>query len=110
MRGLNAIRKKKLKAKEREEARKKLPKIAVGEEGVPTKLAYNGVRGTIRHIISSNFARGVEWSSINKKEQKRLIRAVKDSFQNEGDLDFAWIADKICNSMAQSRYNDRMKI
>jgi hypothetical protein len=76
----NAIRKEKLKAKEREEARKKLPMIAVGQEGVPTKLAYNGARGTIRHIISNNFARGVEWSSIDKKEQKKVIGAVKDSF------------------------------
>jgi hypothetical protein len=106
----NAIRKEKLKAKEREEARKKLSMIAMGEEGIPTELAYNGARGIIKHIISNNFARGVEWSSIDKKEQKRVIGAVKDSFQNEGDLDSAWIADKICNSMAQSRYHDRMKI
>jgi hypothetical protein len=106
----NAIRKEKLKAKKREEARKKLPMIAVGEEGIPTKLTYNGARGTIKHIISSNFARGVEWSSIDKKEQERVIGALKDSFQNGGDLDSAWIADKICNSMAQSRYHDRMKI
>jgi hypothetical protein len=56
----NAIRKEKLKAKEREEARKKLLMITMGEDGVPTKLAYNGARGTIRHIISSNFARGVK--------------------------------------------------
>jgi hypothetical protein len=69
----NAIRKEKLKAKEIEEARKKLPMIAVEEEGVPTKLAYNGARGTIRHIISNNFAQGVEWSSIDKKKQKRVI-------------------------------------
>jgi hypothetical protein len=84
--------------------------IVVGEKEGPTELAYNGARGTIRHIISNNFARGVEWSSIDKKEKKRVIEAVKDSFQNEGDLDSAWIVDKICNSMAQSRYHDRMKI
>jgi hypothetical protein len=95
----NAIRNEKLKAKKRDEARKKLPMIAVGEKEVLTKLAYNGARGAIRHIISNNFAQGVEWSSIDKKEQKKVIGALKDSFQNEGDLDSARIAEKICNSM-----------
>jgi hypothetical protein len=84
--------------------------IAVGEEGVPIELAYNGARGIIRHIISNNFARGVEWSSIDKKEQRRVMKEMKDSFQNGGDLDSLWIADKICNSIAQSRYYDRVKI
>jgi hypothetical protein len=84
--------------------------IAVGEEGVPTVLAYQGAKGTIRQIISNNFPRGAEWSVISKKEQKRVIRAVKAAFQNEGGLDSTWNGDKISNFMAQARYHDRMKI
>ncbi len=32
------------------------------------------------------------------------------AFQNGGELDSQWIADKISNSMSQARYHDRMKI
>jgi hypothetical protein len=106
----DAIRKENRRAREREEERQKLPVIAVNGEGVPTPLAYQGARGTIRQIISSNFPRGAKWSAISKKEQKRVIGAVKAAFRNGGDLESAWIADKISNSMAQARYHDRMKI
>jgi hypothetical protein len=76
----DAIRKENRRAREREEERQKLPLITVGEEGVPTVLAYQGARGTIRQIISSNFPRGAQWSAIDKKEQKRVIGAVKAAF------------------------------
>jgi hypothetical protein len=52
----DAIRKEKLDLKKKEEERKKLPLITLAEEGIPTELAYNGAKSTIRHIVSTNFA------------------------------------------------------
>ncbi len=105
----DAIRKEKLDLK-KEEERKKLPLITLAEEGIPTKLAYTGAKSTIRHIVSTNFARGVEWGTLSKVEQKKVINQVKGAFQNGGKLDSQWIADKISNSMSQARYHDKMKI
>jgi hypothetical protein len=68
----DAIRKEKLDLK-KEEERKKLPLITLAEEGIPIELAYTGAKSTIRHIVSTNFARGVEWGTISKAEQKRVI-------------------------------------
>ncbi len=53
----DAIRKEKLDLKKKEEERKKLPLITLAEEGIPTELAYTGAKSTIRHIVSTNFAR-----------------------------------------------------
>ncbi|CAK9222963.1 unnamed protein product [Sphagnum troendelagicum] len=106
----DAIRKEKFDLKKKEEERKKLPLITLAEEGIPTELAYTGAKSTIRHIISTNFARGVEWGTLSKAEQKRVINQVKGAFRNRGELDSHWIADKIFNSMSQARYHDRMKI
>ncbi len=106
----DAIRKEKLDLKKKEEERKKLPLITLAEEGIPTELAYTGAKSTIRHIVSTNFARGVEWGTLSKAEQKRVINQVKGAFQNGGELDSQWIANKISNSMSQARYHDRMKI
>jgi hypothetical protein len=105
----DAIRKEKLDLK-KEEERKKLLLITLAEEGIPTELAYTGAKSTIRHIVSTNFARGVEWGTLSKAEQKRVIKQVKGAFRNGGKLDSQWIADKISNSMFQARYHDRMKI
>jgi len=105
----DAIRKKKLDLK-KEEERKKLPLITLAEEGILTELAYIGAKSTIRHIVSTNFARGVEWGTLSKAKQKRVINQVKGAFRNGGELDSQWIADKISNSMSQARYHDRMKI
>jgi hypothetical protein len=69
----DAIRKEKLNLKKKEEERKKLPLITLAEEGIPTELAYTGAKSTIRHIVSTNFARGVEWGTLSKAEQKRVI-------------------------------------
>jgi hypothetical protein len=96
--------------KKKEEERKKLPLITLVEEGIPTELAYIGAKSTIRHIVSTNFARGVEWGILSKAEQKRAINQVKGAFRNGGEFDFGWIANKISNSMSQARYHDRMKI
>jgi hypothetical protein len=82
----DAIRKEKLDLKKKEE-RKKLPLITLAEEGIPTELAYTGAKRTIRHIVSTNFARGVEWGTLSKVEQKRVINQVKGAFQNGGELD-----------------------
>jgi hypothetical protein len=60
----DAIRKEKLE----EEERKKLPLITLAEEGIPTELAYIRAKSTIRHIVSTNFARGVEWDTLSKAE------------------------------------------
>jgi hypothetical protein len=106
----DAIRNEKLDLKKKEEERKKLPLITLTEEGIPTELAYTGAKSTIRHIASTNFARGVEWGTLSKAKQKRVINQVKGAFQNGGELDSHWIADKISNSMSQARYHDRMKI
>ncbi len=106
----DAIRKEKLDLKKKEEERKKLPLITLAEEGIPTELAYTGAKSTIRHIVSTNFAQGVEWGTLSKAEQKRVINQVKGAFRNGGELDSGWIADKISNSMSQARYHDRMKI
>jgi len=106
----DAIRKEKLDLKKKEEERKKLPLITLAEEGIPTELTYNGAKSTIRHIVSTNFARGVEWGTLSKAEHKRVINQVKGAFRNGGELDSQWIADKISNSMSQARYHDRMKI
>jgi hypothetical protein len=105
----DAIRKEKLDLK-KEEERKKLPLITLAEEGIPTELAYTGAKSTIRHILSTNFARGVEWGTLSKAKQKKVINQVKGAFRNGGELDSQWIADKISNSMSQARYHDRMKI
>jgi hypothetical protein len=74
----DAIRKAKLDLKEEE--RKKLPLITLAEEGILTELAYIGAKSTIRHIVSTNFARGVEWGTLSKAEQKRVINQVKGAF------------------------------
>jgi hypothetical protein len=105
----DAIRKEKFDLKKKEEERK-VPLITLAEEGIPIELAYIGAKSTIRHIVSTNFARGVEWGTLSKAEQKRVINQVKGAFQNGGELDSHWIADKISNSMSQARYHDRMKI
>jgi len=106
----DAIRKEKLDLKKKEEERKKFPLITLAEEGIPTELAYTGAKSTIRHIVSTNFARGVKWGTLSKAKQKRVINQVKGAFRNGGGLDSGWIADKISNSMSQARYHDRMKI
>jgi FKBP-type peptidyl-prolyl cis-trans isomerase len=106
----DAIRKEKLDLKKKEEEEKKLPLITLAKEGIPIELAYTGAKSTIRHIVSTNFARGVEWGTLSKAEQKRVINQVKGAFQNGEKLDSQWIADKISNSMSQARYHDRMKI
>jgi hypothetical protein len=82
----------------------------LAKEGIPTELAYTGAKSTIRHIVSTNFARRVEWGTLSNAEQKRVINEVKGAFQNGRELDSQWIADKISNSMFQARYHDRMKI
>ncbi|CAK9191473.1 unnamed protein product [Sphagnum troendelagicum] len=65
----DAIRKEKLDLKKKEEEeRKKLPLITLAEEGIPTELAYTGAKSTIRHIVSTNFTRGVEWGTLSKVE------------------------------------------
>ncbi|CAK9863041.1 unnamed protein product [Sphagnum jensenii] len=102
--------KEKLDLKKKEEERKKLPLITLAEEGIPTELAYTGAKSTIRHIVSTNFARGIEWGTLSKAEQRKVINQVKGAFRNGGELDSQWIADKISNSMSQARYHDRMKI
>ncbi len=104
----DAIRKEKLDLKEEE--RKKLPLITLAEEGILTELAYTGAKSTIRHIVSTNFARRVEWGTLSKADKRRVINQVKGAFRNGGELDSQWIADKISNSMFQARYHDRMKI
>ncbi|CAK9202837.1 unnamed protein product [Sphagnum troendelagicum] len=63
----DAIRKEKLDLK-KEEERKKLPLITLAKEGIPTELAYIGAKSTIRHIVSTNFARGVEWGTLSKAD------------------------------------------
>ncbi|CAK9224860.1 unnamed protein product [Sphagnum troendelagicum] len=67
----------KLDLKKKEEERKKLPLITLAEEGIPSELAYTGAKSTIRHIVSTNFARGVEWGTLSKAEQKRVINQLK---------------------------------
>ncbi len=62
----DANRKEKLDLKKEE--RKKLPLITLAEEGIPTELAYTRAKNTIRHIVSTNFARGVEWGTLSKAE------------------------------------------
>ncbi len=64
----DAIRKEKLDLKKKEEERKKLLLITLAEEGILTELAYTGAKSTIRHIVSTNFARGVEWGTLSKAE------------------------------------------
>ncbi|CAM6062288.1 unnamed protein product [Sphagnum tenellum] len=63
----DAIRKEKLDLK-KEEERKKLLLIRLAKEGIPTELAYTRAKSTIRHIVSTNFARGVEWGTLSKAE------------------------------------------
>jgi hypothetical protein len=82
----------------------------LSKEGILTELAYTGAKSTIRHIVSTNFARGVEWGTFSKAKQKRVINQVKGAFRNGGEFDSQWIADKISNSMSQARYHDKMKI
>ncbi|CAK9870503.1 unnamed protein product [Sphagnum jensenii] len=85
----DAIRKEKLDLKKKEEERKKLPLITLAEEGIPTELAYTGAKSTIRHIVSTNFARGVEWGTLSKVEQKRVINQASEgeSESSEGSSD-----------------------
>jgi len=105
----DAIKKEKLDLK-KEEEKKKLPLITLAEEGIPTELAYTRAKSTFRHIVSTNFARGVEWGTLSKAKHKRMTNQVKGAFRNGGKLDSQWIVDKISNSMSQARYHDRMKI
>ncbi|CAK9206992.1 unnamed protein product [Sphagnum troendelagicum] len=74
-------------AQREEEARKKLPLITLAEQGIPIELAYTRAKSTIRHIVSTNFARGIEWGTLSKAEQKRVINQVKGTFRNGGELD-----------------------
>jgi hypothetical protein len=67
------------------------------EEGIPIELTYIRAKNTIRHIVSTNFARGVEWGTLSKAKQKRVINHVKGTFRNGGELDSQWIVDKISN-------------
>ncbi len=96
--------------KKKEEERKKLLMITLADEGIPIELAYTGAKSTIRHIVSTNFARGVEWGTLSQAKHKRVINQIKGAFRNGGELDSQWIADKISNSMSQARYHDMMKI
>jgi hypothetical protein len=64
----DAIRKEKLDLKKKEDERKKIPLITLAEKGIPIELAYTGAKSTIRHIVSTNFARGVEWGTLSKAE------------------------------------------
>jgi hypothetical protein len=82
----DAIKKEKLNLKKKEEERKKLPLITFAEEGIPTELAYTGAKNTIRHIVSTNFARGVEWGILSKAEQKRVKIRSKEHFEMEESL------------------------
>jgi hypothetical protein len=66
----DAIRKEKFNLKKKEEEKKKLPLITLAEEGILTELAYTGAKSTIRHIVSTNFARGVEWA-FSQRQSKR---------------------------------------
>ncbi|CAM6103052.1 unnamed protein product [Calypogeia fissa] len=104
------LRKAKEEQKKKGEERKKLPLITLQEDGIPIELAYTGAKSTIRHIVSTNFARRVEWGTVSKAEQKRVINQVKGAFRNGGELDSQWLADKISNTMSQARYHDRLKI
>jgi len=76
----DAIKREKLDLKKKEEERKKLPLITLAKDGIPTELAYTGAKSTITHIVSTNFARGVEWGTLSKAEQKRMINQVKGAF------------------------------
>jgi hypothetical protein len=60
--------------------------ITLAEEGIPTELAYTGAKSTIRHIVSTNFAQ-VEWGTLSKVEQKRVINQVKGTFRNGREFD-----------------------
>ncbi|CAK9879966.1 unnamed protein product [Sphagnum jensenii] len=73
--------KEKLDLKKKEEERKKLPLITLAKEGIPTELAYTGAKSTIRHIVSTNFARRVEWGTLSNAEQKRVINELKAARQ-----------------------------
>jgi hypothetical protein len=76
----DAIRKEKFDLKKKEEERKKFPLITLAEEGILTELAYIGAKSTVRHIVSTNFAQGVEWGTFSKAKQKRVINHVKGAF------------------------------
>ncbi|CAM6012810.1 unnamed protein product [Sphagnum balticum] len=73
----DAIRKEKLHLKKKEE-RKKLPLITLAKEGIPTELAYTGAKSTIRHIVSTNFARGVEWGTLSKLKAARQLKEITE--------------------------------
>ncbi|CAK9235165.1 unnamed protein product [Sphagnum troendelagicum] len=77
----DAIKKEKLDLKKKEEERKKLPLITLAEHEIPIELAYTGAKSTIRHIVSTNFARGIEWGTLSKAEQKRVINQLKAARQ-----------------------------
>ncbi|CAN5957940.1 unnamed protein product [Sphagnum jensenii] len=74
----DAIRKEKLDLKKKEEERKKLPLITLAEEGIPTELAYTGAKSTIRHIVSTNFARGVQWGTLSKLKAARQLKEITE--------------------------------
>ncbi|CAM6058149.1 unnamed protein product [Sphagnum tenellum] len=92
----DAIRKEKFDLK-KEEERKKLPLITLAEEGIPTKLAYTGAKSTIRHIVSTNFARGVEWGTLSKADQRRVIN------QSEVQLKAARQLKEITEQLAKAK-------
>ncbi|CAM6099189.1 unnamed protein product [Calypogeia fissa] len=104
------VRKRREEQRKKEEDRKKLPLLALEAYGNPSELAYIGAKNTIKHIVNNNIPRGCEWGKLAREEQKRVMGKVKDAFQNGGDLDETWLADKISNSLSQARYHDRMKI
>ncbi|CAK9267924.1 unnamed protein product [Sphagnum jensenii] len=93
----DAIRKEKLDLKKKEEERKKLPLITLAEEGIPTELAYTGAKSTIRHIVSTNFARGVEWGTLSKADQRRVIN------QSEVQLKAARQLKEITEQLAKAK-------
>ncbi|CAK9231988.1 unnamed protein product [Sphagnum troendelagicum] len=78
----DAIRKEKLDLKKKEEERKKLLLITLAEEGIPIELAYVGAKSTIRHIVSTNFARGVEGGKGRAEESDKSVESNKAA---EGD-------------------------
>ncbi|CAN5977036.1 unnamed protein product [Sphagnum jensenii] len=92
----DAIRKEKLDLK-KEEERKKLPLITLAEEGIPTELAYTGAKSTIRHIVSTNFARGIEWGTLSKADQRRVIN------QSEVQLKVARQLKEITEQLAKAK-------
>ncbi len=56
--------------KKKKEERKKLPLITLAQEGILTELAYTGAKSTIRHIVSTNFVRGVN-GALSQRQSRR---------------------------------------